>query len=97
MNDTETTSREKADNEDNSFMSFALAVETTEYTDEPVIFYEAWYHSDREERELLRASIRKEFNNMIKRGAWRRMKKNEVLHDRQTIGSRKVFKRKQDS
>ena len=77
-------------------MGFALTSETTTYLDEPTTFREAWYHAITQEREGWQNTSRKEFHNMIKRGVWRRIKKREVLSDKQTIGSKWVFKRKRD-
>ena len=82
---------------DNAFMGFALASESTmKYPDEPTMFQEVWHHEDAQEREGWQTAIRKEFHDMIKRGVWRRIKKREVPSDRRTIGSKWVFKCKRD-
>ena len=83
--------------ETKEFVGFAFASEKVEeYPEEPQSFEDAWNNLDSKDREGWREAIRKEFTDMIKRGVWRRIKKNEVPENRRTIGSKWVFKRKRD-
>jgi hypothetical protein len=63
---------------------------------EPRSFNEAWNNKDIEEQKNWRIAIRKEFNDMIKRGVWRRMSKSQLPTGRTLIGNKWVFKKKKN-
>ena len=58
---------------------------------EPKTFQEAWYHNDQEKRKKWRTVIRKEFQDMIKRGVWVNVNRSSILEGRKLIGSKWVF------
>ena len=61
-------------------------------TGEPTSFREAWDYPDCEKRAKWQEAIRRELRTMIKRGTWRKISKSQVPSDRTLIGSRWVFK-----
>ena len=87
-NDATKTYIDMLEEDGKTFVGFALASEATTYPDERTTFQEAWNHEDTQEREGWQNAIKKEFQDMLKRGFWRRIKKNEVPNDRRTIGSK---------
>ena len=84
------------DHEQREFGGFALATEEAEYPPEPITFQEAWDHPNPIEQTGWREAIKKEFQDMKKRGVWTRIKRTQVPPNRRTIGSKWVFKRKRD-
>ena len=48
--------------------------EPTKDLDEPKTFRDAWDHQDKDSREKWRQAIRKELNDMIRRGVFRKVK-----------------------
>ena len=60
----------------------------------PKTFKGAWDHQDLTERENWRSAIRKEFNNMLKRGVWKRLNKKDLPNGRKLISNKWVFKKK---
>ena len=62
----------------------------------PNQFQETWNHEDEEERNLWREAIRKEFRDMIKRKVWMDFKKSKVPSSRRLIGTKWVFRVKND-
>ena len=73
-----------------------MASETKEYSDEPIMFNDAWFYPNKIEQKGWRYAIIKEFDVMTKRKVWERIKRDQVPKDRRTIGSKWVFKRKRD-
>jgi hypothetical protein len=63
---------------------------------EPKTFKEAWYYEDIEEQKNWRIAIKKEFNDMIKRGVWKRISTQQLPTGRTLIGNKWVFKKKKN-
>ena len=57
---------------------------------------EAWHHEDEEIRNKWREALCKEFRDMICRGVWRQMKKNDVPKGRTLVRHKWVFKVKKN-
>jgi hypothetical protein len=64
--------------------------------DEPLHFNDAWNHPSKKERKSWREAIRKEFNDMKKRGVWRKTKQQHIPENKRLIGCKWVFKHKKD-
>jgi len=64
--------------------------------DEPRNFKEAWWHTDQTKIKKWREEIRREFSHMITRGVWKKVPLNDVPKGCRLIGSKLVFKEKQD-
>ena len=63
---------------------------------EPRTFKEAWNHPDHEEQVNWPNAIKKEFNDMMKQGVWKRIPKTYVTKGRTLIGNKWVFKKKKN-
>jgi len=63
---------------------------------EPTMFREAYDHPDPAQREKWRAAIQKEFNDMTRRGVWRKVPRTAIPKGRRCIRSKWVFKIKRD-
>ena len=63
---------------------------------EPKTFQDAWHYPVENERNNLRADIRKEMRCMINRGVWRKTDRAKVRKNRRLIGNKWVFKIKRD-
>ena len=59
-------------------------------------FDEAWNHPNDYERMKWREAIRKEIRDIIKRGVWRNVKKNNIPENRRLIGNKWVFKKERN-
>ncbi|MGL5074938.1 MAG: reverse transcriptase domain-containing protein, partial [Waterburya sp.] len=68
----------------------------TGQNNEAKTFQEAWYHNDQEKQQKWRTVIRKEFQDMIKRGVWVNVNRSSIPEGRKLIGSKWVFKEKRD-
>ena len=55
---------------------------------EPRTFKEAWNHPDHEEQVNWPNAIKKEFNDMMKQGVWKRIPKTYVTKGRTLIGNK---------
>ena len=64
--------------------------------EDPKTFQSAWNHPDQMEQAGWREGIRKEFQDMIKRGVWRKTKIASIPSNRRLIGNKWVFKKKKD-
>ena len=74
-----------------------MTTEEAQFASEPrTTFQEAWNCPVHVESEGRRDTIKKEFNDMMKRGVRRRVKVCQVPHNRRTIGSKGCSKRKRD-
>jgi hypothetical protein len=65
-----------------------------ESMNEPRIFNETWNHPNKNESNLWRMTIKKEFTDMTKRGVWELINKTSLLRERALIGNKWVFKQK---
>ena len=72
-NDPEKAYMNILNDEGNTFMGFASTGENVTYPEEPTTFKDAWSHEGPKEREGWQIAIKKEFNDMLKRGVWRRI------------------------
>ena len=81
-----------------SDLCFLMGQESKNFNvnDKPKSFQEARHHPDPIERAKWRTSIRKEFQDMIKRGVWRNKKKSDIPSNRRLVGCKWVFKKKRD-
>ena len=57
----------------------------------PNTFREAWDHPNMEKRNKWRDAIKKEFNDMTKRGVWRKISRSEIPDGRTCVKSKWVF------
>jgi hypothetical protein len=60
----------------------------------PQLFQSAWDHPIEDEKKKWRVAIKKEFQDMIKKGVWKKVKTSEMPVDRSALGSKWVFKKK---
>ena len=74
----------------------ALVGGTDTIQDVPITFREAWDQPEEKKRELWREAIRKKFYDMIIRRVWRNQKKSNVPSDIRLIGTKWVFRIKND-
>ena len=68
---------EESEEELRAFSGFALASETVEYPDEPLVFNDAWDHPNEIEQKGWREAIIKEFDDMSKRKVWEKLKETK--------------------
>jgi len=64
--------------------------------EEPQSFEEAFNHPDKAQRDKWRAAIKKEFNDMNKRGVWRIIKRSKILGDCRCVKCKWIFKIKRN-
>ena len=83
-----------------TFAQFNMALLSTENKEneptEPLTFQEAWWQEDTSQRDKWRTAIKTEFNNMVKRGIWKKIAKANVQSGRTLLKSKWVFKIKRD-
>lgn len=72
--------------------SFVAKIKNSQEIDEPHSFIEAWNHKDSLCQKGWREAIKKEFHDMIRKGVWRHKNKSDIPKDRRLIGSKWVFK-----
>ena len=65
-----------------------------EETYTPMKYAEAWDHPDTKERERWRAAIKKEMEDAIKRGVYKKCKRKDVPSNKRCVKCKWVFKRK---
>ena len=63
---------------------------------DPVLFDEAYYADDPNDRTGWRSGIAKEFNDMKKRGVWEKVKKKNIPEGANLLGCKWVFKKKKN-
>ena len=63
---------------------------------EPTTFREAWDHSDEQQREKWRTTIRKELKDMTNRGVFRKVKWNKMPNRKRCVKHKWVFKVKRN-
>ena len=68
----------------------------TKDLDEPKTFRDAWDHQNNESREKWRQAIRKELNDMIRRGVFRKVKRNTMPNGKRCVKHKWVFKIKRN-
>ena len=77
-------------------MAFIATNDDNQELEDPDSFQEAWNHLDPEQRRKWREAIWKEFGDMVKYKVWKKIPHNQVPPERQTIGSKWVFKIKRN-
>ena len=66
--------------------------ESTKDLEEPKTFCNAWDHQNKESREKWRQAIRKELNDMIRRGVFRKVKRSTMPNRKRCMKHKWVFK-----